>query len=273
MKKQVILLIFTAFAMNAFCQTDTATVKSEALTVEDQLFQGSYEPEKNPILAPVFCFSKFTAKKKERHFDVHGSGIFAGFSNLTPRSLSGIGVKKDAELKLSSFEIGLTLFGMDVQLSKKYGWLFFAGLGFKVQQYNADRNYAFVEERDVTVQKHPEKDILYSRSRLVNWYMHIPIMFEYQKKIVKNARFFVQAGVELGVKLSAKSSVVYRDSGKKHKEKLGKGMNVNPLTADAKVEIGFNSFALYARYGLIDLFRKNRGPEVIPVAAGVIWHF
>ena len=50
-------------------------------------------------------------------------------------------------------------------------------------------------------------------------------------------------------------------------------MNVNPLTADAKVEIGFNSFGLYARYELIDLFKINRGQEVIPVAAGVIWHF
>ena len=54
---------------------------------------------------------------------------------------------------------------------------------------------------------------------------------------------------------------------------MGRGMNVNPLTADAKVEIGFYDFALYARYGLIELFRRHRGPEVIPVAAGVIWHF
>jgi len=104
--------------------------------------------------------------------------------------------------------------------------------------------------------------------------MHVPIMFEYQKKLAKNSTFFVQAGVELGLKLSSKSSVVYRDdSNKRIREKMGRGMNVNPLTADAKVEIGFNSFALYARYGFITLFRKERGPEVIPVAAGVVWHF
>jgi hypothetical protein len=143
-----------------------------------------------------------------------------------------------------------------------------------VQQYNADRNYGFVEQDYVTFQRQPDLGILYSKSKLVQWYLHVPIMFEYQKKLAKSSNFFVQAGAELGLKLSNKSSVMYRDDrNKKVKEKLGRGMNVNPLTADIKVEIGFNHFALYARYGLIELFRKDRGPEVIPVAAGVVWHF
>jgi len=269
MKKTSILLIFIAFTIHAICQNDTIH-----LTAEDKLFKGSYEVGDASSVAPVFCFSNFTASKGERHFQAHGSGLFAGFSNLSTRSLKEIGAVKDAVLKPSSYEIGLTIFGMDAQLSKKYGWLFFAGLGVRVQQYNADLNYAFIKGSLCTQQERPQDKTFYSKSRLVQWYMHIPIMFEYQKKIVKKSHFFVQTGVELGLKLSSKSSVVYRDDNdKKIKSKMGRGMNVNPLTADAKVEIGFNSFALYARYGLIELFRKNRGPEVIPVAAGVIWHF
>ena len=272
MKKLTILLIIIAFMSNAVCQNDN-TISSDSLTAEDKLFQGTYEVDNDRAVSPVFCFSKFTTSKKIK-YHVHGSGLFAGFSNLAPRNLSEIGVVENAELKLSSFEIGLTIFGMDAQLSKKYGWLFFTGLGFRVQQYNADRNNAFVELDDVTVQVRPEEGRYYSKSRLVQWYMHVPIMFEYQKKISKKANFFVQGGVELGLKLSSKSSVMYRDDrNKKVREKMGSKMNVNPLTVDAKVEIGFNCFALYARYGLIDLFRKNRGPEVVPVAAGVILHF
>ena len=273
MKKLPILLIFIAFMSNAMCQNDK-TSKSDSLTAEDKLFQGAYEVNNERTISPIFCFSKFTPHKKI-NYSVHGSGLFAGFSNLASRDLSEIGTVENAELKLSSFEIGLTLFGMDAQLSKKYGWLFFAGLGFRVQQYNADRNYAFKEVDDITVQMRPiEEGRYYSKSRLVQWYMHVPIMLEYQKKISKNSHFFVQAGVELGLKLSSKSSVVYRDDrSKKVREKMGTKMNVNPLTVDAKVEIGFNSFSLYARYGLIDIFRKNRGPEVVPVAAGVILHF
>ena len=272
MKKLTILLVIIAFMSNAMCQNNTPS-KSDSLTAEDKLFQGTYEVNDERAVAPVFCFSKFVISNKFS-YSVHGSGLFAGFSNLSKRNLSEIGTVENAELKLSSFEIGLTIFGMDAQLSKKYGWLFFTGLGFRVQQYNADRNYAFVELNDITVQERPEEGRYYSKSRLVQWYMHIPIMFEYQKKISKNAHFFVQAGVELGLKLSSKSSVVYRDDrNKRVREKMGSKMNVNPLTADAKVEIGFNSFGLYARYGLIDLFRKNRGPEVVPVAAGVILHF
>ena len=244
------------------------------LTAEEKLFKGNYDPDNEQSVVPVFCFKKFAKHRGKNSFHVHGSGLFAGFSNLTTRDISKIGIVPNAELKLSSYEIGLTLFGMDVRLSKQYGWMFFTGLGFRVQQYNADRNYAFDKQDDRTIQKHPELEIFYSKSRLVQWYLHMPIMFEYQKKLSKRSNFFVQAGVELGLKLSSKSSVVYRNEiDKKVREKLGKGMNVNPLTADAKIEIGFNHLALYARYGLIELFRKNRGPEVVPVAAGVIWHF
>jgi len=278
MKKTVILFIFIAFVVNAICQNDTI-IKSDSLSAEDQLFHGSYEMENRQAVYPVFCFAKFSNTdlrfKNKVRYHSHGSGLFAGFSNLAMRDISEIGTIENAELKLSSYEIGLTIFGMDAQLSKKYGWILFAGLGFKVQQYNADRNYAFMlDDNNNTVQQHPELGILYSKSRLVQWYMHMPIMLEYQKKLSNRSLIFFQAGVELGLKLSSKSSVMYRDDkNKKIREKMGKGMNVNPLTADAKVEIGINSFGLYARYGLIDLFRKNRGPEVVPVAAGIIWHF
>ena len=301
MKKVTILLIFSAFLVNALCQNDTTfyyknneirvserdggldvSVKSDNLTAEEKLFHGNYEkPSKSKYdrgnesaIQPVFCLSNFTEINNSIRYSAHGSGLFAGFSNLASWDLSEIGTVENAALKLSSYEIGLTAFGMSVQLSRKYGWLFFAGLGFKVQQYNSDNNLAFVEENNITIQKHPENDIKYLRSRLVQWYLHAPIMLEYMAVSSRGTEFFMQAGVELGLKLSSKSRVVYRDANdRKVRPYLGKGMNVNPLTVDAKVEIGFNGFALYARYGLIDLFRKNRGPEVVPVAAGVIWHF
>ena len=269
MKKTSILLVFIAFTFNAISQTDTPT-----LTAEDKLFTGTYEADDSQTVSATFCFSNFS-KVKRHKYHAHGSGLFAGFSNLSTRSLTEIGAVNEAEIKFSSYEIGVTLFGMDVQLCKKYGWLFFAGLGFKVQQYNADLNYAFVMNSitNRTEQVRPD-NLFYNKSRLVQWYMHIPLMFEYQKKLAKKSNFFVQAGVELGLKLSSKSTVVYRnDRDKRVKQLMGRGMNVNPLTVDAKVEIGFNSFALYARYGFIELFRHNRGPEVIPVAAGVVWHF
>jgi hypothetical protein len=302
MKKTVILLIFMAFAVNAFCQNDTTfyyknnqiriserdgemqiSIKSDSLSAEEKLFRGEYEVrntqkgkpysgEHEARINPVFCFSQFNYNS--RKFWIHGSGLFAGFSNLATWDLTDIGTAEDARLKSSSFEVGLTMVGFDAQLSRKYGWLFFAGLGFKVQQYNADQNYAFVEENNITIQKHPDLERLYKRSRLVQWYLHAPVMLEYQVVSPRGSVFFVQGGIELGLKLSSKSSVVFRDDrDKKIRQTLGKGMNVNPLTVDVKAEIGFDDFALYARYGLIELFRKDRGPEVYPVAAGVIWHF
>jgi hypothetical protein len=163
------------------------------------------------------------------------------------------------------------MFGMDVRLSKKQGWFLFAGLGLRVNTYHSDLNTAFRIVDNRTVQVPAEEGVFYSKSKLRQWYLHIPIMLEYQTRHV-----FFQVGAECGLKLSSKSKVkAYLENYnyKKIKETIGKGMNVNPFTVDLKAEIGFNNFALYARYGLIDIFRHGRGAEAIPVSAGIIYHF
>ena len=264
MKKIAFITLFMACSIVLYAQdapeTSTAKDKTAVDSAETTLLHGEYN-----YVSTNFAFSKFTERKT--HFSAHGSGIFAGFSNLSTRNM-GIADVPDAVLKYSSFEIGWTIVGMDVQLSRKYGWLLFAGVGFRVQQYNSDLNTAFRIINGKTVQSEAPAGIFYSTSKLTQWYAHVPIMLEYLK-----GEFFVQAGMECGIKLSSQSKVKYRMDGKKVKEKAGTGMNVNPLTVDAKVEIGFYDFAVYARYGLLNLFRKGRGAEVVPVSAGLIYHF
>jgi hypothetical protein len=264
MKKIAFITFFIACTMVLHAQ-DTPEMsntkeKNAVDSAETTLLHGEYN-----YISTNFAFSKFT--EKNRHFCVHGSGFFVGFSNLSTRNLK-IADVPDAILKYSSYEIGWTVVGMDAQLSRKYGWLLFAGVGFRIQQYNSDLNTAFKIVDGKTIQAEAPTGIFYSTSKLTQWYVHVPIMLEYQK-----GEFFIQAGMECGIKLSSKSKVKYRIEGKKMKEKTGTGMNVNPLTVDAKVEIGFYDFALYAKYGLLNLFRKNRGAEVIPVSAGLIYHF
>ena len=272
MKNIILISLVSVIGFYAKAQSDTLKPSEEVVkksveeAAEEALVTGNYD------IVPNFTFSQFTKVSTKKKFHVHGSGFFAGFSSLSSKDLN-IAEVENAVLKYNSYELGWTMFGMDVNLSRKRGWLFFSGLGLRVQQYNSDLNTAFKVVDGRTVQVPAPDSVVYSTSKLTQWYIHIPIVFEYQKKIPKT-NFFVQLGVECGLKLSSKSKTMYRnDNNRKTKEKIGSDMNTNPLTVDAKAEIGFGKTAIYARYGLINLFRKGRGPEVIPVAVGVVFHF
>ena len=271
--KEPAFLFFVAmanFSVHAQDTTSFKEVKDERVidSLETLLLEGEY----GKSVCADFTFSKFVEKKNKMF--PHGSGIFLGFSNLASRDLSNIGDVEGAILNYSSGEIGWTLGGMDVRMSKKHGWFLFAGVGFRVNMYRSDLNTAFRMMGNRTEQIPAANDIFYTKSNLTQWYIHIPIMLEYQKK-TRSTNVFFQAGAECGIKLSSKSKVKYypMDSEKKIKKTLDKGMNVNPFTIDLKAEIGFDNLAIYARYGLIDIFRKGRGAEAIPVSVGIIYHF
>lgn len=241
---------------------------------ETMLFEGTYNDTSSKEVNTSYAFSKFI-KKTKVSLDPHTSGIYAGFSNLASRDLS-IGNVKDAVLKYNSYEIGWTMFSVNIPLSNKYGWFFFIGAGFRVQQYNSDNNTAFRLDNNLnTCQIAAPTDIYYSTSKLTMWYFNVPLIFEYQKEITSSPNFYIQAGLDCGIKLTSKSKVKYcvTDDNKETKEFIGSNMNVNPITVDARVEIGFGDLGVYARYGLINTFRSNRGANVIPVAVGAIWHF
>ena len=264
MRKLIAIALAALLGLHVQAQTDTLQSKEEA--AEEALLTGNYD------IAPNFTFSQLSQVNKAGRYCVHGSGLFAGFSNLATRDLN-IADVENAVLKYNSYELGWTIFGMDIRMSRRQGWLFFSGLGLRMQQYNSDLNTAFKVVDEATVQVPAPSGTVYSTSKLTQWYMHIPLMFEYQMKLPRS-NFFAQLGFECGVKLSSKSRVMYRNSNNSStKDKVGTEMNVNPLTVDAKAEIGVGKWALYARYGLVNLFRKGRGADVVPVAAGVVFHF
>jgi hypothetical protein len=278
-KRAAVLVIAAMGSLSVQAQDTTSFKKYESRidSLETLLAEGEY----GTGICANFTFAKFVLKEnttkenapKAKKMYVHGSGLFWGFSNLSSQNLSNIGEVDGAILDYFSNEIGWTMFGMDVRMSKKRGWFLFAGLGLRANTYHSDLNTAFKIVNNKTVQVPADNGYFYSKSKLRLWYLHIPIMFEYQKK----SGIFFQAGAECGINFSSKSKAksYLENSNKKIREKetLGKGMHVNPFTVDLKAEIGFNDFAIYARYGLIDIFRKGRGPEAIPVSAGIIWHF
>lgn len=303
MKKIVFLSMIALMATNISAQIDTVfyfndskiEVKKEGekLTInasnslldsaEQLLFEGVYEEGFSSEVMTSFSLKKLiwpdnkSNKPKKRKLYPHDGGLNLGFSSLSSRDLN-IGNVEDAILQTSSYEWGFHLGSVSIPLSNKWGWLFFSGIGFRFNQYNADLNTAFRIVDNYTYQVDAPEGVFYKTSKLSNWYLTIPAMFEYQKRLSQRRSskrsFYVQAGFEIGVRLSTVSKVKYIDhENNKIKEKIGRSMNVNPIMVDAKVGIGIGSLGLYVRYGLINFFRAERGADVVPVSAGIVWNW
>lgn len=211
---------------------------------------------------------------KRRHYKAHVTGIYLGFSNLATQNLQ-IGNVTNAVLKLNSYEMGWTMFSKDFRLSKRsrnYGVILSAGLGFRYHEYYADNNTHFKPINNYLTQLPAPVGVKYTESYLSVWYMNVPVVLEWQKKRGESS-FFIQVGAEAGVKLSGRSKFIYSPEEDVVISQNIDKIDINPLTLDAKFQIGFNDVSLYVRYGLIDFFRTNRGATVIPVSAGINLHF
>lgn len=245
--------------------TNSSTDSAEAL-----LFEGIYDDSSSKETTTSFGFSKLIKTKKTQYFYPHSNNLFFGFSSLADRNLN-IADVNNAELKYSSFEWGWTVFSFELYptKAKRSGFLFHSGLGFRMHQYNAENNTAFRLVNNYTTQVVAPDSIFYATSKLTNWYIHVPVMIEWQIPF-QQTNFYIQTGLECGIKLTSKSKVMYYLDNKKTKEKIGSDLNVNPITLDAKVALGFGNYGVYARYGILREFRKGKGPDVYPVAFGFV---
>lgn len=270
-KKHRIIIVEQGDDIKVEVFSSSDSVETQLDSAERLLFEGTFGEEYSPDISVNFSFQKMIPfKSKRKKLYPHAGGFSIGFANLSTRNLD-IGNTPDAQLQYSSYEIGFQLGNLAVPVSTQHGWLFFTGIGFRYQQFNADFNTAFKVVDNYTRQL-PGGDIYYTKSKLSTWHLTVPFMFEWQKKI-KRKSLYIQFGVETGVLFYSKSKVKYVEDGNKHKENLDKKLNINPITAEARVGVGIGFFGLYARYGLINFFRSDRGADVIPVSVGFAFNF
>ena len=290
MKKTVLLSVFICTFLWVYSQEDTTNRHpkhdKDSIIIDENasllnpaellIFEGNYKDISPAEVAVDFTFSRFIASssrgassKPPRKMHAHDGGFAFGFNTMANKDLTNLGNIENAVLKYSSYELALQLSSFTVPISRKAGFLFFSGVGLRFVQYNADLNTAFREVNHITRQVEANEPINYKVSKLNSWYVTIPLMFEWQTKIPRKT-FYIQAGVEAGIRFSTVSKVKYFIDGHKYKHKLDRGLNMNPLTLDAKVGSGFSHVGLYARYGLLNLFRVNRGPECVPLALGIV---
>ncbi|HNY63552.1 MAG TPA: hypothetical protein PLH70_05760 [Bacteroidales bacterium] len=212
---------------------------------------------------------------QRKHYRAHLAAFSFGLSNWMSTE-GDIGNTRDGLLKYNSFEFGWIPFTHTFRLSgreKSSAFLLAGAMGFRFHWFNADKNRYFYVINDRVRQIEEWSDIHYDKSYVATGYLTIPIVFEWQKPFKKTS-FYIQAGVETGIKMYGYSFYKYRLNDPKRDVTYKIPLSaINPIACDARVSMGIGAVSIYFRYGLIPLFRDGRGDRVNPVALGVNLHF
>lgn len=217
--------------------------------------------------------------KKQRSFVGNWQGFGMGVNTVfVPENnllYSPSVVYFDSDIYLpKSISVDINLYQKSIGLYKdKFGIV--TGVGLTYNNYRFDDNaridfnsqgYPFFNEQDSAKN--------YLKSKLTNFYITVPLLFEYQIRTPNRSNnFHINAGVVGMMLANSHTKYVYREDNKSNKTKVKNSTYkyINPLRADATVGIGWNNINIYARYALNDLFKNKYvyGPNT-PFSVGIM---
>ncbi len=176
-------------------------------------------------------------------------------------SLLEVNTNKSFEVNINFAQVGLNI------IKQRLGLV--TGVGFKWNNYKF-RNTNTVLSSDSTILKFEEKpEVNGKMSKLTTWYLMIPILIEFQIP-TQGKEFYISAGVEGGLKLSAHTKIKTNDN---TKFKDRKDFFTTSLDYRLTARLGYGNFGIYGAYSMMPLFEKNKGPELYPLAVGVSLNF
>ncbi|MCC8144974.1 MAG: hypothetical protein LIO93_00745 [Bacteroidales bacterium] len=203
----------------------------------------------------------FSWKKKAT--ESHWTGLGFTFSDL-----NGL---EDVDLKLGkSYSVRLNM--ADYTLPINHHWLFFTGVGLDWTRYHFKGNIGLQDINGIAQFVPDEFGRNYKSSKLLAYYITIPLALEYQTKIGKGKMFFVQGGAEGLIKYYSKSQVDIRtDDG--IKKVNHKDLNILPLNFRLFLKAGFNDVSVIGYYQPVSMFEKGKGPDIQPYGLGIMLNF
>ena len=113
-----------------------------------------------------------------------------------------------------------------------------------------------------------------TKNRLQTTYLTIPLLIEAQLfGKDRDDRFHLAAGIIGGVKLFSNTKIKYVENGDKQKDKIKNDYYLSTLRYGLTARAGYKAIKLYVNYYPTPLFMADRGPELYPVAAGLVVSF
>jgi hypothetical protein len=212
-------------------------------------------------------------ERRGKNFKGHWAGFEFGLNNYVDKDLS---LNRNAENEF-----------MDVNTSKSWNFnLNFAqysagfgtdhiglvtGMGLEWNNYHLSDSSIQKLDGAIVAKAIPEST---TKNRLQTTYLTIPLLLELQfPGKDRDDRVFFSAGVIGGVKLFSNTKIKYVENGTPRKEKLKGDYYLSPLRYGFTARAGYKAIKLYVNYYPTPLFMADRGPELYPVAGGLIVSF
>ena len=251
-----ILLFCLSFSTVCFAQN-----KQDSITVKTSENEEALNPDTAGVSSVIYNGSAynfmFSWKKKQR-YDPHWTGFgmaFIGFSGL-----------KEARLE-SSTSYSFSLNPTECYLPLYHNWLLVSGVGIDWSRYHFKGDIGLgYNDLETSFLSPADPNIHYRSSKLLTYYITIPLLIEYQKKVTKNKEFYFSGGIVGYIKCYSKSQVEYSDT--KQQVNLGRGLNILPVNVRFMVQAGIQDVSVFAYYSPISLIEKGRGPELKPMGIG-----
>jgi hypothetical protein len=147
------------------------------------------------------------------------------------------------------------------------------GAGWTFYNYRTDKPYTFErnEETGHTFGNPTPDERHIIKNKITTSFINIPLLLEWQIPSTEPFhRFYISAGPYCGFKTGGHTKMVYKENGKKVKDKSDDdNLNIKPFQYGAMIRLGYRFINLYATYNFSTFYTKDRGPELHPFTVGV----
>jgi len=180
--------------------------------------------------------------------------------------------KKPAGLNQSKFSSGFSAgFLRDMPINKRRTLALASGLGFSFNAYN--QNIEISGSNKIPAYKIIESGPSYSKNRFSQFLVEVPLEFRWRTSTYESHKFWrIYGGLKLGYLLYDRS--VYQDS--QDKIVVTSNKDFNKFQYGAYISSGYNTFNVYAYYGLNPLFKSakinNQPLDMNVMNIGVIFY-
>jgi hypothetical protein len=212
--------------------------------------------------------------KKWKRYKGHWAGFEFGLNNFLNNNNSFDRGEEDKFMDLKAgkswnFNLNFAQYSLGLG-SDRFGIT--TGMGIEWNNYHfSDTNSIQKVNGSIEPISIPENT---KRNRLQTTYLTIPLLLEFQfPNIERENRAYFSVGGIMGIKLFSNTKIKYFDNGNKQKEKYKSDFYLNSLRFGLTARCGYKDMAMYLNYYLTPLFIEDHGPELHPIAAGLVVSF
>jgi len=218
---------------------------------------------------------KNKSENKPKKYQNSWSGIDVGFNMLLNSSNQlSFGNTPYWENEIGrSTSFHFNLFSHKFPIVKQYVG-FVTGFGFGMNTIGINRDYRLQTNSDSTYA------ILINDSTnnvrvnsLTMGVFEVPLLIEFTTKRKREHSFHIATGVIGGIRVTSSYFTRGKKNNVKYRETVNDDFNVNPFQLDATVRMGYGDFGAFASYGLTNLFKANKAPQMSIFQFGVALNF